>query len=1024
MDGNKELFRKIWFSPRHSLFFIKQYWNRLRYKRFLSTIETNPLTVRQRQAVIVDEHRTLVIAGAGTGKTATIIGKVGYLLESKKCRPEDILLIAYNRNASIELRDRVQDKLGTEVDVGTFHSIGRNILDRSKYPSRPHEFVEQEDLFEKFLEEILEKCLSDSKKFSSHYKTYFKDHEFRNVDEIREFKTEKEYNDWVRSNKLLTLNNERVKSHGELLIANFLFANGIKYEYESFYPSDRLMPKVFDYKPDFYLPEYNLYIEYFGIDKNGDTADFIDKKQYKDGIKWKKRVHREGGTKLIDLYYFQKCAGNLQKILKKELISKKVKFDPIEESKLYEQINNTNKNKKFLKLFASFLSLYKEGQNYINLKEIFSEAQNKNDERTILFLRIFKILLDSYQEELTKTKTIDFGDMISLSTKLIKEKKVIRKYKYIIIDEFQDISEARYQLISEILKQNSNTKLFCVGDDWQAIFRFTGSDYKIMLDFEKKFGEATILKLDKTFRYNNQIANVSEKFIITNPLQIKKQIKTYSFSTTAQVFLHWHSDETINTVKDVIKKIKNEHNITNKNLLILSRYNHNQFKDEDLYQIKNDWNGNGMVEQMSVHASKGLESDFVIVVDLKSDDFGFPSKIEDDPILTLILPPPDIYSHGEERRLFYVALTRAKSQVHLICDNALPSCFAKELHNKEYNIIVSGTPEYNRHCPACSDGVIVKRTGEYSKFYACSNYPNCNFKPLECPVCKSDIVVRYKTEKIARCLSEDCKSKFEPCQAEGCTTGVLRKIQNRDGVVLRGGLVLGCHNFSRTRCGFTKDIFDEVTRAFINFFYNYQFSDTFKFIIYDRINIRNRTLNADIEFVQDERYKFMNITIDFSNCKLLISDPVFDTHKNIKFKDYIELFPKLENEIQERLKSVGIAPLLENIEETELVYTFIQYFNNFAFPKTNKFEIRNNSDKLNTQNKILIINVEFFKNDKKCKLINVNIDFSNLIDTGKFYLTISDSITNSNENIEFEHHNDAFVILKNEIQQRLLCSEQ
>ena len=133
--------------------------------------------------------------------------------------------------------------------------------------------------------------------------------------------------------------------------------------------------------------------------------------------------------------------------------------------------------------------------------------------------------------------------MISQSAKLVSQKKELSDYKYIIIDEFQDISDGRYDLILQFLNQNENTKLFCVGDDWQAIYRFAGSDHKIMTNFQNLFGKTTTLKLDQTFRYNDQIANVSEKFITQNPSQIKKDLKTLTNKPDPQVFIHWHHDD-------------------------------------------------------------------------------------------------------------------------------------------------------------------------------------------------------------------------------------------------------------------------------------------------------------------------------------------------------------------------------------------------------------------------------------------------------------------------------------------------
>lgn len=286
LTSDWDLFKKTWFTPSHSLFFPKQYWKRFWYRKYFSSIEKYPLTLRQRQAIIVDEDRNLIIAGAGTGKTSTVVGKVGYLLKAKKCLPNEVLVIAYNRNAAAELRDRIKDKLGADVVVGTFHSIGKEILFKGKHPSRPSEFVDQEDKLIKFMDRILQRCLKLGD-FADLYEEYFREKEIRNVDEVREFKTEREYANWIRYNSLLTLQNERVRSHGEFLIANFLFANSVEYKYEPFYSANNSMPTDFHYRPDFYLPKHNLYIEYFGIDEEGNTADFISSDQYNEGIKWK-----------------------------------------------------------------------------------------------------------------------------------------------------------------------------------------------------------------------------------------------------------------------------------------------------------------------------------------------------------------------------------------------------------------------------------------------------------------------------------------------------------------------------------------------------------------------------------------------------------------------------------------------------------------------------------------------------------------------------------------------------------------
>ena len=791
------IFFYTWLSLTHSLFFVRQYWARFWYSDYFDTIEKHPLTTQQRQAVIVNERRNLVIAGAGTGKTSVVVGKVGYLVKSGKVRGDEILVIAYNRKARDELRERIEKKLNIKADIHTFHSFGRSILAQTDYPSLPHEFVDQEEKFFDFLDHILQQCLEQAD-FSDLYFEYFKKHEFENIDEIRAFKTQLEYANWLRVNKLITLNNERVKSHGELLIANFLYCNGIEYKYEDFYSANNSMPNDSYHRPDFYLPKYKIYIEYFGIDENGNTAPFVPKDEYNESIKWKKETHKLGNTTLIDLYYYQNKRGALLDNLEKHLSSYDVKFVPRPKKDLFAVINSTKKDKRFLELIASFISQFKERQHDFNLDKLRAGAGS--DERTLLFLKIFETILSAYQQELDREKKIDFGDMISESAILISRKEYFPNYKYIIIDEFQDISDGRHNLINQILIQNRKTKLFCVGDDWQSIYRFSGANNKIMSHFSDVFGESTILRLDKTFRYNNQIASMSEQFITRNPNQIKKNLKTLTSACTPQVFVHWHSDTPHESVLTAIKLIQDEYTITTQELLILSRYNHNKFKDDLLKSISDSWQGI-LLPQDTVHAAKGLEADFVIVSDLKSNNNGFPTEVQDDSIMNLVLPSEDSFEDAEERRLFYVAITRAKHQVHLICDSVYRSRFADELIEEDYPVIEIEDSDPNRKCPVCSDGFITKKTSFNGDYYSCCNYPLCNFRPLLCLACEESLVFREKTDtgvEIAICQSDNCDTRYEIC--EHCSVGIYRQIEIRDRVFL------GCHDYPRTRCKGSKNI--------------------------------------------------------------------------------------------------------------------------------------------------------------------------------------------------------------------------
>jgi ssDNA-binding Zn-finger/Zn-ribbon topoisomerase 1 len=470
-------------------------------------------------------------------------------------------------------------------------------------------------------------------------------------------------------------------------------------------------------------------------------------------------------------------------------------------------------------------------------------------------------------------------------------------------------------LISEMLYQSPETKLFCVGDDWQAIYRFAGSDHKIMTNFESMFGLSTILKLDETFRYNDSIAHISEKFITKNPSQLKKKLKTFSKKDNPQVYLHWHSDNVINGIVEAVKCIKQEYEIKDQKLLLLSRYKHTGLKENEFKTLQSIWEGGGEIEQKTTHSSKGLESDFVIVVDLQSGHYGFPSEIQDDPILRLVLAQEDNFQDSEERRLFYVALTRAKKQVHLICDSIQPSRFAEELSNGFFDVRIYGTKINKRKCPSCSDGILIKRNNAEGEFYSCCNYPICDFKPLECSYCKSDIVLRFQdTEgnEIAECLNEKCKKRFDVCKK--CQIGILEKRKN-----LRGDF-FGCHEFKRTGCNFIKDIPDDTKKVKFNhwlkviknFIIDYNISDKFKFLSSTEGYMGKNLIKVEITYENDgNKINFLKLNIDIQNFSINTLNMSTNNYEQTNFKDEQELFSIINEEIIKRKSLIDISKKID-----------------------------------------------------------------------------------------------------------------
>ena len=427
----------------------------------------------------------------------------------------------------------------------------------------------------------------------------------------------------------------------------------------------------------------------------------------------------------------------------------------------------------------------------------FSEASEaSNSTRAITFAELFQFFFQRYQSELDgkKPREIDFNDMISSATQYVQTGRFSVPWKYIIVDEFQDISVGRYLLLEAMLKSRDDLQFFAVGDDWQSIYRFAGSDISIMSRFRDFFGRATIVKLDRTFRFNDKIASVSGAFIQKNPRQIRKTLNTQVKCTTPQIFLHWVDANVRNRQSDnaalekVVGLLKDDLKRDDASLLVLSRYSHLLPDRSHLKSLEKMWPGQ-VRTPLTVHKSKGLEADYVILNGLTANKYGFPSEIEDDPLLDLVLARPDSYPNAEERRLFYVALTRARYQVHLLVDRLRPSSFALELLNGEYDVkhIGRGADDENT-CPECRSGLIEEKQ---PGFAVCSNYPYCKFVAPKCRDCGNGIMVapKGKSDGMYHCANDDCPGSAIVCPK--CRVGALIRKKSRYGGML------ACHIWPR-----------------------------------------------------------------------------------------------------------------------------------------------------------------------------------------------------------------------------------
>ncbi|WP_316812944.1 UvrD-helicase domain-containing protein [Pedobacter heparinus] len=707
-----------------------------KYNEFFSCLEEYPLSLDQMRAVVTDEDNNLVIAGAGTGKTTTISAKVAYILEKGLAGPEEMLIISFTQNAVKEMYNRTIEFCGWHPDVEkitvrTFNGFG-NMVCRSctDYPIKLA--FDDEYACKAFLQDSFDDLFLHDKDFSKKATNFITLFDRPPVDES-EFKTRNEYLKHQRTHKYVSLNGIKVKSHQELQIANFLLLNGISFIYEQNFPlmTEDLNPQYQSYAPDFYLPDYEIYHEHYGIDENGDVPDWFGYKppfqnardQYHNGIQWKESIHAKYKTRLIKTYSFQAKRGRHLLYLKHQLENLGVEFKSMKAEDILPAIKETEHYENFIGLVYTFLQLMKS-----NNASPENFKQFSGDQRLRIFLDVFTPLYRRYEQKLIANHSIDFSDMINSATHHISSGEYDKKYKYILVDEFQDMSLGRYGLLKALKKANPSAKLYAVGDDWQSIFRFTGSDISIITDFSSHFGVSANSEVLKTYRFNREILELSSGFIQKNPAQLAKSLSSEmealhpSFelcpisvygSVASQALFKW------DMLNEIISRISLQKQSAK--IFIIGRYKHN--RPPDLNELQKKYTSH-TISYFTAHSSKGLTCDYTILMDLDSGVFGFPAEMADDPILSYLLHEGDGFENAEERRLFYVALTRARHKVFLLYNQASPSKFIDELIADG---VVAHSGRSNQLCPECS-GILMERKGKGANFLGCSNYPSCRYK--------------------------------------------------------------------------------------------------------------------------------------------------------------------------------------------------------------------------------------------------------------------------------------------------------
>ncbi|MDC9588379.1 DNA helicase IV [Xenorhabdus sp. XENO-10] len=491
----------------------------VQYGQFFQTIETSPLNRSQCQAVINGEQNILVLAGAGSGKTSVLVARAGWLLLRQQALPEQILLLAFGRQAADEMNERIQARLETkEIKAKTFHALALHIIQQgsNKSPKISALETDAQKRWDFLIQEWQKQC--GEKKAQA-----------------------KGWREWL---------NEEL---------------------------------------DWQLPEG----EYWH-DKSLAARLSIRLER------WLELIRMHGGSQ-------------------KEMI---------------EQAPAT----------------------YI---DVFQKR-----------LRLMAPLLKAWKSALKSEGAVDFSGLIHQAVNILQKGRFISPWKHILVDEFQDISPLRSKLLTALKAQNKQSHLFAVGDDWQAIYCFSGAELTLTTAFATYFGKGAECALDTTYRFNDRIGEIANRFVQQNPHQLTKPLDSLTKGNKKSVVIlsEEQLEALLNKMSGYVTK--------QETILLLARYHH--LKSELLKKASTRW-PNLKIEFMTIHASKGQQADYVIILGLQQGKDGFPAPERESVMEQVLLPQPEDFPDAEERRLLYVALTRAKKQVWLMQEPKKPSIFIHQL---------------------------------------------------------------------------------------------------------------------------------------------------------------------------------------------------------------------------------------------------------------------------------------------------------------------------------------------------------
>ena len=654
-----------------------------------------PPDPEQAAAIGAVEGNVQVVARAGSGKTATLVNRALFLQEHCDVKSDEMLLLAFNRKAAEQMRERLASYLQDSIPhVRTFHALAHNLVHPEKIL---FDEPDGEQSQSRALQDIIDHYLGDPNYYNK-IRALMMEHFRADWERIISGGRDKTPDALLRYRRSLTwesLDGKYVKSFGEKAIANFLFEHNIEYKYEQRFPWDGV-----NYCPDFTIENnHRVIIEYFGLKGDPDYDEMSEEKR----SYWRKKPN----WRLLEFSPNDLTSNEVEDfyaLLKRRLEVCEIPCNRLSEQEIWERIKHLRPIDRFTRVIVQFIKRCRKLS--LTSEQLPKKISNYNCSSDIeqRFLDLAQVFYESYLERfettgLQATGEEDFDGLIQKAAEHIATGKTVfgrksgsgdlKRIRYVLVDEYQDFSELFYRLMDAVREQNPRVRFFCVGDDWQAINGFAGSDLHFFQNFEQFFEDSCELHVATNYRSARTIVEVGNTLMrgLGTPARAHKTMvgkvaiaDLGTFEPTSQEKKENPGDNFTPAVLRLVHKVVND----GKNVVLLSRKNSLPLITGGHNRLLNFLHS-GLPSKLAkkvtistVHKYKGLEKTVVIVLDAVPQCYPL---LHPNLVFTRIFGDSIERIIAEERRLFYVALTRAVEELFILTEADNFSPFLEDLES-------------------------------------------------------------------------------------------------------------------------------------------------------------------------------------------------------------------------------------------------------------------------------------------------------------------------------------------------------